>query len=162
VSALGHVGHLARRLLGSLSTREPAPGDVAWVEATLQDGEVALWRRMAVADRRHSILVGRRFVALRPGATRAELAAALLHDVGKLDSGLRTSGRVVATALGPRTERLRRYHDHERLGADRLAAAGSDPVTVALVRASAAPAGPAAADAVDPGAIAALHAADAL
>jgi hypothetical protein len=35
--------------------------------------------------------------------------------------------------VGPRTDRFRRYHDHERIGAGLLEAAGSDPVTVALV-----------------------------
>ena len=57
------------------------------------------------------------------------MAGALLHDVGKLESGLGTLARVVATIVGPRTARFRRYHDHERIGADLLVAAGSTPVT---------------------------------
>ena len=80
---------------------------------------------MTVQDRRHSILVARRFVEFAPEASRAEVAAALLHDVGKLASGLGTFARVVATVVGPRTDRFRPYHDHERLGAEMLAAAGS-------------------------------------
>ena len=65
--------------------------------------------------------------------TRDEMAGALLHDIGKLDSDLGTAGRVVATVVGPRTARFRRYHDHERIGADMLKVAGSSPVTVDLV-----------------------------
>jgi predicted HD phosphohydrolase len=91
---------------------------------------------MAVADRRHAVLVARRFVDRRPSATGAEMVGALLHDIGKIDAGLGTSARVVATVVGSRTDRFRRYHDHERIGAELLEAAGSDPVTVALVRGS--------------------------
>ena len=70
---------------------------------------------------------------LRPDAARAEIAGALLHDVGKVEAGLGTFGRVAATVVGPRTARFRRYHDHEAIGARLAAAAGSDPVTVALI-----------------------------
>lgn len=139
---MSRVGHLVRRFRGSLSQRPPAAGDVAWVRSMLLDHEVDLWGRMSPVDRRHSIDVARRFVAIRPEATRSELAGALLHDVGKLESGLGTWGRVLATVVGPRTRRLRAYHDHERIGADWLAAQGSDAATVELVRGD----GPAAAD----------------
>ena len=62
------------------------------------------------------------------------MAGALLHDVGKTAAGFGTLARVVATVVGPRTKRLREYHDPEAIGAARAEAAGSDPVTVALVR----------------------------
>ena len=78
-------------------------------------------------------MVGRRFASMGSWS-REETAAALLHDIGKLDSGLGTAARVVATVVGPRTKRFGRYHDHERIGAEMLAAAGSSPVTVDLVR----------------------------
>jgi hypothetical protein len=129
---MSNIAHLGRRFVTSLSRREPDVADTAWVNSHLLDGERALWRRMSVADRRHSITVARRF-ADSGGRTRDEIAAALLHDVGKLDAGLGTFGRVVATVIGPRTERFRRYHDHERIGADMLTAAGSSAGTVALV-----------------------------
>jgi hypothetical protein len=99
----------------------------------MADSEWALWVQMGVADRRHAVLVARRFVDRRPAATRAEMAGVLLHDIGKIDAGLGTLARVVATVVGPRTDRFQRYHDHERIGAGLLEAAGSDPVTVALV-----------------------------
>jgi putative nucleotidyltransferase with HDIG domain len=88
---------------------------------------------MSVADRRHSIQVARRFEASGEWS-REEVAGALLHDIGKAECGLGTFGRVVATVVGPRTERFRRYHDHEQIGADMLASAGASPVTVELVR----------------------------
>ena len=128
------IAHLARRFRGSLSRAEPASDDVAWAQAQLLPSETALWSRMAVQDRRHSIEVARRFVALRPKATPAEMAGALLHDVGKQVAGLGTFARVMATMVGPRTAQFRQYHDHEALGASMLAEAGSDPVTVELVQ----------------------------
>jgi hypothetical protein len=127
-------GHLARRFAGSLSRRPPSEHEAVWAHDWLLDGEIALWDAMPVADRRHSLEVGRRFHQRRPAATRAEMAGALLHDAGKRASGLGTLRRVMATVVGPRTERFRRYHDHEAIGAEMAAAAGSDPVTVALIR----------------------------
>jgi len=94
--------------------------------------EWELWRQLPVADRRHSIEVARRFQSMGQWS-REETAGALLHDIGKLRSGLGTWMRVVATVVGPRTERFRRYHDHERIGADMLTAAGSSPVTIDLL-----------------------------
>lgn len=129
----GELGHLARRFFTSLSPRPPAADDTAWAESQLRPAEVELWRRMASADRRHSVLVARRFQAARPDASRAELAGALLHDVGKVEAGLGAVGRVVATLVGARTARFRRYHDHEAIGARLAAAAGADPTTVALI-----------------------------
>jgi len=127
------IGHRARRFRGSLSRAEPSPDAVAWARVQMLPHEVALWSRMAVQDRRHSIEVARRFVALRPDASRAEIAGALLHDVGKQVAGLGTFARVAATVMGPRTTRFRQYHDHEALGAAMLTEAGSEPVTVELV-----------------------------
>ncbi|MEX2292271.1 MAG: hypothetical protein WD691_00670 [Acidimicrobiales bacterium] len=87
--------------------------------------------------------------ALGHGASRPVLAAALLHDVGKLEAGLRTYGRVVATVCGkvagPETahtwrkqrgftRRVGLYLLHPDIGADMLALAGSDPLTVAWTR----------------------------
>jgi len=126
--------HLARRFFGSLSRRRPDAAAVAWAHGFLIPAEAALWDRMAVQDRRHSIEVARRFVRLRPDADRAEMAAALLHDVGKLDAALGTLGRVAATLFGPRTERWRTYHDHEARGAAMLAAIGSDVTTIGLLQ----------------------------
>jgi putative nucleotidyltransferase with HDIG domain len=97
---------------------------------------------MSRPDRRHAVAVARRVQgALGHEAERPVLAAALLHDVGKMASGLGTFGRVAATVAGlvqPRARegagRVARYLRHDLLGADMLAAAGSDPLTVAWAR----------------------------
>jgi hypothetical protein len=134
--------HLARRFVTSLSPAPPPATDAAWAAAHLLPAERELWARMAAPDRRHSIEVARRFVAGRPTATRPEIAGALLHDVGKIEAGLGTFGRVLATVVGPRTARFRRSHEREALGARLAEAAGSDPATVALIEGH----GPAAAE----------------
>jgi hypothetical protein len=133
IVALDRLGHLARRFAGSLSDRPPDTADVGWVSNRLDAGELELWQRMSNPDRRHSIEVARRFVARRPAASRAEVAGALLHDCGKVEAGLGTIGRVLATVAGPRTDRFRTYHDHEVIGARLAAAAGSAAETVDLI-----------------------------
>ena len=63
--------------------------------------ELDLWNRMSRADRRHATGVARRVeTMLGAEATRPVVAAALLHDVGKLDSNLGVYGRVIATISG--------------------------------------------------------------
>lgn len=137
MSTLGQVirnpFHLARRFVTSLPTTPPTPVDEVWADEHLLVGERALWVRLSNRDRRHSVSVARRFAEARPSASRAEIAGALLHDVGKVECQLGTFGRVVATLVGPRTERFRIYHDHEAIGASLAADAGSDLVTVELV-----------------------------
>lgn len=130
---MSSITHLARRFATSLSRREPPSAETVWGVGHLLPAEAELWQRMAVQDRRHSLLVARRFAERLPDHSRAELAAALLHDVGKVDCGLGTWRRVLATLVGPRTPAFRRYHDHERLGAELLATAGSDAATIELV-----------------------------
>jgi putative nucleotidyltransferase with HDIG domain len=141
------VGHLVRRFAGALWPAGPDEEAEEWVGRTLSPAERALWRRMSGPDRRHAVEVARRVEgALGPAeATAPVLAAALLHDVGKVEAGLGTLGRVPATALGMisghrRSEqwargrgplrRVGRYLDHSRIGAELLEQAGSDPVTV--------------------------------
>ena len=138
----GSVRHLGRRFVTSLSPLAPAAADEAWAEGWLGGSEHELWSAMSNADRRHSIEVARRFAARRPAATPAEMAGALLHDVGKVEAGLGTFGRVAATVVGPHGRRFRTYHQHEAIGARLVEAAGGDPATVTLVEGR----GPAAAD----------------
>jgi hypothetical protein len=142
MSSVANIGHLARRFFGSLSDVPPPAADDAWATSFMTDAEAVLWLRLSNVDRRHAVEVARRFAERRPSAAREEMAAACLHDVGKLDAGLGTLGRVVATVIGPRTARFRTYHDHEEIGARWLEERGSSPVTVALIRRQ----GPAAAD----------------
>ena len=125
--------HLVARFVTSLPPTPPPPADEAWVDDHLLPGERALWIELDNQDRRHSALVARRFVVERPSATRAEIAGAILHDVGKIECRLGTFGRVAATLVGPRNVRFTAYHDHEAIGARMATAAGSDPVTVELI-----------------------------
>lgn len=101
---------------------------------------------MPRADRKHSVGVAR-LVTERLGAqaTRPVLAAALLHDVGKVECGLGTFGRVLATMIGRRRAlgwekrsglrgRVTRYLHHDAIGARLLEEAGADPLTSAWAR----------------------------
>jgi len=142
--------HLVRRFFGSLRPGGPAEVDAAWADEQLLPAEARLWARMSGPDRRHAVVVARRVErALGDEATRPVLAAALLHDVGKVESGLRTYGRVIATlsarAVGHEmadswrrqrgfARRVGLYLHHDRIGGDLLELAGSDPVTVAWTR----------------------------
>ena len=107
-----------------------------WVQSVLSPSEFDVWNDMTVQDRRHSVLVGRRFVKHRPTAMQSEIAGALLHDVGKSVARLGTFGRVIATLVGPRTNRFRQYHDHEQIGATMLRSIGSDELTISMVEGS--------------------------
>lgn len=142
--------HLARRFVGSLWPVEPRREDEAWARAHLSEREWALWRRLSRADRRHSLAVARRVErALGGDATTPVIAAALLHDIGKLASGLGTWARVVATVVGGATgaqrarawaegagpaRRIGLYLRHAAIGAEMLADAGSDSLTVTWAR----------------------------
>jgi hypothetical protein len=143
-------GHLSKRFFGSLRPGGPAQDDTAWARAQLLPDERDLWQQMSSADRRHSVAVARRVErALGHEASRAVLAAALLHDVGKIDARLGAYGRVVATlsvSIAGRpaaeewsesrgfTRKIGLYVRHPQIGADRLALAGSDPLTIAWAR----------------------------
>lgn len=144
---MGEAGHLVKRFFGSLIPVGPSKADTAWVHDQLLEEERDIWRRMSRQDRRHAAGVARRVEqALGEEATRPVLAAALLHDCGKVVAGLGTYGRVIAT-LSVKvaghdiatawsetrgfTRRVGLYVEHPRLGADLLGLAGSAPLTVA-------------------------------
>ena len=128
--------HLVSRFFGAISGAQPSLEDLTEVESLLLDSEFLLWRKLPTMDQRHSIAVLRRFLSLRPVATRPEMRAALLHDIGKLQSNLGVLGRVVATLVGRRGERFTAYHDHEIIGSEMLQNINSDLVTVRLVAGS--------------------------
>ena len=144
--------HLTTRFFGSLRPGGPKAADREWVAEQLSAAELELWSSMSGPDRRHSVGVARRVErALGAEATPPVMAAALLHDVGKVDAHLRTYGRVAATLSGAMigrdpdvirawcraggfTRRVGLYLRHPDLGGDQLALAGSDPLTVAWAR----------------------------
>jgi hypothetical protein len=136
--------HLARRFVTSLDPRPTSLDDELFAGVHLTTREHTLWTQLGDTDRRHAVTVARRFLARRPSATSAEVAGALLHDIGKIAGDLPTWRRVLVTvqdALGrtPRRADSRRYLDHEAIGADLLRRVGSDPTTIetALGRGSA-------------------------
>lgn len=135
--------HLARRFFGSLSPRPLNPADDAWVLDHLIPAEADLWRQMSRADRKHAAGVARIVDERLGGADRAIVAAAALHDVGKIDAGYGTFRRAGVTAAASVVGRTRlvahggrpsRYLTHDLIGADLLTRAGSDPLTIAWAR----------------------------
>jgi len=142
--------HLTRRFFGSLRPGGPGRKDEEWACSHLLESEVTLWRRMRGADRRHAVGVAHEVErALGAEATRPVVAAALLHDVGKVESGLGVYGRVIATICGQLagrdtakewtrsrgfTRRVGLYLLHPDLGGDLLGMAGSDQLTETWAR----------------------------
>lgn len=137
--------HLVRRFLGSLSPVPLAADDEAWAIAQLGPGERQLWQRMPRPDQKHSVGVARVVSEHVGEGHRPALAAALLHDVGKVEAELGTFGRVAATLVGRRRGarwrsstglrgRIGRYLHHDAIGASLLEDAGADPLTVAWAR----------------------------
>lgn len=143
------AAHLTRRFFGSLIPFGPPAADDSWARDHLLDGEQELWVRMSRQDRRHAIGVARRVEQALDSPDRAVIAAALLHDVGKIDSDLGTLLRVVATLSGAIagrdtaelwvkssgvTRRIGLYLKHAEIGADLLQMAGSDSLTITWAR----------------------------
>ena len=104
-----------------------------WVRSVLSPNEMHLWTKSAREDQQHSLVVLKRLLNIMPDAGKAAQAAALLHDIGKIESDLGTFLRVVATVVGPRTKRFAKYHDHEQIGLKMLEEAGSSPEIIALM-----------------------------
>lgn len=158
----GSFRHLAGRFVGALSPAGPSAADEAWALGWLLPGEQTLWARMSGPDRRHAVGVARDTLQLlAPGETarhrgdpptegvpREVVASALLHDVGKIESGLGTFARVGVTLLaigagrarltGPAAlsapsrlrARIALYLTHDRVGGGLLRQAGSHELTI--------------------------------
>lgn len=133
--------HLVRRFFGALWPAPPRPDEEAWAAVVLEPAELPLYERLPNHDRRHALRSGRRTqVALGPGAEPRWIAAALLHDVGKYDSGLSVPGRAIATVAttgnsgrrrvsrwkdrGGVRRRIWLYAQHGEIGAAEIRAAG--------------------------------------
>ncbi|HVM40953.1 MAG TPA: hypothetical protein VM618_09285, partial [Acidimicrobiia bacterium] len=92
--------HLAKRFFTSLVARPPTAEEEAWVAERLLPGEFELWQRQTRYDRRHTYGVARMVESELTGTPDAGgpwPAAALLHDVGKVEARLGLVGRVIAT-----------------------------------------------------------------
>jgi HD domain len=135
--------HLSGRFVRALWPGRPRTSDVAWVETVLPPAAYSQWKLQPSHDCRHTIRVGREVQARLAGTPYADdprwLAAALLHDIGKLDARLGVYGRVVATVSGAATNgdlaeawsdkrgftrRVGLYLRHPERGADRIRLAG--------------------------------------
>jgi hypothetical protein len=141
------AAHLVSRFFGSLRPRVLDPETVAWVERTLEPGELHVWEGLGAADRAESVAVARRLDAEDPTWT----AAALLHDAGKQASAYGPLGRAVVTvvaagagvetvrgwATSPNRVRARMglYAAHDMIGAELLTAAGARPAVIAWAQA---------------------------
>jgi len=125
------------------------PPNDQFAAKALKPDELRLFRSMAPADRRHGLCVANRLAA--HGVVDADvLAAALLHDAGKVGGGLNLLRRTSIVLLGPRAvariapesmpskggwrRALWVHRHHAELGAQRCAHAGSSPLVVELVR----------------------------
>jgi hypothetical protein len=132
---IAKLRHLVTRFFGSLRPRPLVPDDLAFVQHTLTAAELACWDRLGPADRVESLTTARRAaLALGPGADDRWVAAALLHDVGKVETGLgpfrRAGATAVAIVFGERRVRawpnaIGRYVDHDGLGARLLEQSGA-------------------------------------
>lgn len=127
--------HLARRLIWTWRARPLGEDELAWVRECLRPTEFALWTAMDWRDQRHAVTVAHRFLDA-PGTTAGAdpaVVAALLHDVGKSVAPLSTKERVLVALVGARTDRQRRYQQHEAIGLGLCRDAGTDPVVLELL-----------------------------
>ena len=142
---LGNLAHLGTRWWLAVTAGPPQQSEEEWAVAHLMPEEHLLWRQMCDQDRFHAVQVTKRFLMARPEATRAEIAGALLHDVGKIATTLGTSGRVFATIISPALvpsvgplknlrSRWQRYREHEEIGVEMAILAGSDEATIEMMR----------------------------
>lgn len=147
---MGKASHLTKRFFGSLWPSGPSSEDDEWATSFLSDPQIDLWRQMSGPDRRHAAAVAHRVErALGHEATDPVMAAALLHDVGKVDAGLGVYGRVVATVSGAVagrdasqdwvktggfTRRVGLYLNHPKYSGDMLGMVDSDSFTEAWGR----------------------------
>jgi hypothetical protein len=139
------VAHLVARFFGSLRPRRLDTETIAWVERTLEPGELHVWEGLRRADRAESVAVARRLEAALAGTADAAhstwIAAAFLHDVGKQASAYGPVGRSVVTVVtavrgdgavrrwvsetGRVRSRMGRYAAHDDVGAELLRLAGA-------------------------------------
>jgi len=132
---IARARHLVTRFVGSLRPRPLGAHDISLVEGILAPAELECWRRLGPADRVESVATARAAqAALGPDGDNRWVAAALLHDVGKSETGLgpfrRAAATTVAIAFGERRVRrwpnaIGRYVDHDEVGSRALAQAGA-------------------------------------
>ncbi len=144
--------HRVPRFFSSLRPGPPTRPDLEWAFAALSDREQKLFLRMSNPDQRHAVRVARRveeaYGGLIDPAVPADVAlvAALMHDIGKVEAGLGTYGRTIATVSGlvggldlaeiwqektGFTRKVGLYLRYTIIGAEMLELAGSDDRVIA-------------------------------
>ena len=141
--------HLTKRFWFSLKPQKLSEESLDWVRSHLSENEFEHWEKLSMADKRHSFQVARRASSEIGEEGKEFMAAALLHDIGKLESGFTTFGRVFATLVclffplgkmekwAQKNRGLRRrlidYAKHPELGAKLLKGIGSKEQTITWV-----------------------------
>ncbi len=135
---------LAGRAILAMARLRGDPADRTWVRSVLTPAELDLWTRQSAYDQSHAVRVARRAQRRLALTVYADdglwLGAALMRDVGKLESDLSLRERAIATlaskAVGLATARrwacsttgLKRrigvYLIHGEVGARMIRAAG--------------------------------------
>jgi len=144
-----NFSHLTKRFWSSLKPKKLSEEDFYWVGSHLSENELLYWEKLSMADRHHSYQVAKQADSEIGEHGKEFIAAALLHDIGKLESGFGTFGRVFATLCcflfplrkmekwSERTKGLRRrlvdYAKHPVLGAELLSGIGSQEQTITWV-----------------------------
>lgn len=133
-----------KRTLRAALPRGVRPDD-AWARAVLTHTEFQVYCTMSSAERFHGVSVAKCVQHRAENASRELLAAAILHDVGKVGSPehwlYRVAAHVAPGKKGPYNPNLQGFaavrqalHYHPKNGADLLAQRGVNPAVVALVR----------------------------
>ncbi len=135
---ISHLRHLAARFFDVLRARPLTPDEQRRVSDLLHHSETPLFWAQPLPDQRHGLAAADRIGSSRPERTDLQRAA-LLHDVAKRHARLGVLGRVAASLTEilhlPARGRIAAYLDHGPLGAQELAAAGSERLIVEFTRA---------------------------
>jgi len=125
--------HLLRRFFGFLTAKPLSPSDQRHVADLLHPRLSRVFFAQRPEDQRHAFEV-----QARVQSSQECTQAALLHDIGKTESGLGAVARSLATVcrgIGiPTSGRWSSYLDHGALGADMLADLEADDLAVAFTR----------------------------
>ncbi len=137
IDRFDQIRHLAARFFGHLTAEPPGPEDQHFVHEYLDGPCAELFWSQSFPDQRHAVNVARRVSTALPNDPGA-VEAALLHDIGKLQSNIGAVSRSLATVLDavrmPMTPRMRAYRDHGERGAVALEETGCGSLAVAFAR----------------------------
>ncbi len=143
----GATAYRIRQFFAAVTASRLSEADRALVESHLTSAQQALFNRMPANDQRHAVAVARTLLGWGWHDTPL-IQAALLHDIGKADSGLHLGYRVAIVLLrvfwpaglewlaASDTGWRRPFHVHQHhpeIGARLATEAGSSPRVVRLI-----------------------------